>query len=400
MSKKNFFHSKYITLSALICALALLFCSCAEYRDPDAILGNETPTVPTLPAMATEELSAAQTEPQPERPTSDYADEGYFQSDTGTGLVLKVEWQAAQNPDAHQVDMGVRVYLEFEEELRPEASENNTLTVNGEQVTFATKAQYSAEESPVLLYDGEFSAPRDDCAQIEIPLTCKVYFNGEYEEYRFKSLTAQGTVLVSEKYGGVPNSASVSVDVIKQHPELPNGCEVTSLAMALNYYGYKISKMELKDGYLPIGTENIYEYNIGDPAQKTGSYGCYSPVIKKTADAFFADKGITDCTATDLTHYNISELYYRVSRGDPVIVWATQYMEKRPYIIKSWEENGLTFNWKAPLHCMLLTGYDEDTVTLTDPIYGVVEHDRELFETRWHQMGEQAVVLEKAETEE
>lgn len=399
MSKKNFFHSKYILPLALVCALALSFCSCAKYKDPGDILGSETPTAPTLPAMATEETGTAPTEPQPEKPTSDYADSGYFQSDTGTGLVLKVEWSAAQDPDIHQVNIGVKVYLEFEEALSPEASENNTLTVNGEQVTFPTKGQYSAEESPVLLYEGDFSAPREDCAQTEIPITCKVYFNSEYEEYRFKSLTAQGTVLVSEKYAELPGSASVDVKVIKQHPELPNGCEVTSLAMALNYNGYKISKMALKDGYLPIGTENIYEYNIGDPANKTGSYGCYSPVIKKTADAFFADKGITDCTAIDITHCNISELYYRVAQGQPVIVWATQYMEKRPYIIKSWEENGLTFNWKAPLHCMLLTGYDGDTVTLTDPIYGVVEHDRELFETRWHQMGEQAVVLEKTEKE-
>ncbi|RUQ24224.1 hypothetical protein ELQ35_21975 [Peribacillus cavernae] len=32
-----------------------------------------------------------------------------------------------------------------------------------------------------------------------------------------------------------------------QYPELPRGCEVTSLAMLLHYYDVKVSKMELAD---------------------------------------------------------------------------------------------------------------------------------------------------------
>ena len=36
-----------------------------------------------------------------------------------------------------------------------------------------------------------------------------------------------------------------------QEPQLPNGCEVTSLAMVLGWAGYPVDKLELYEGYLP-----------------------------------------------------------------------------------------------------------------------------------------------------
>ncbi|MBQ8696974.1 MAG: C39 family peptidase [Clostridia bacterium] len=375
-----------------ILILAILTLSgCVSYPELDPVMGS-FPTGVSAPTFITTEATEPTSEPLPP-PTSTYKGSGKFESDTGTTLVLRMEWEAAQNETEHAVDMTVRLYLQYEGELTLTPSENNTLTVGEEQITFKTEKTYPESEEPVLLCEHATSIPREDGADMTVRLVGKVYSGCTYEEYEFKSLTAQGNLIISDKYADLPRSADLDVDVIKQNPELPNGCEVTSLCMALNYHGYKISKMKLKEGYLPIGTENIYEYNIGDPAERKGSYGCYSPVIKRTADAYYADKGI-ERTATDLTHCNIEELYYQVSQGDPVIVWATQYMDVRPYNIVSWEIDGLTFNWKAPLHCMLLTGYDmeEGTVTLTDPIYGVITHEMELFETRWHQMGEQAVI--------
>ena len=384
-----------LLLSILL--LAATLAGCTSYPTLDAVMGTLPGSIPTEPVTEVSTVVTEPTEPPTEEPlpppTSAYSGSGFFESDTGTTLVLRLEWQAEQNKSLHQIDMKVKVFLEYLGELTLTPSKENTLTVGDEQFTFKTKAKYPESAEPVLLIEKKVSLPREDCADLNVRMVAKVYSDNVYEEYSFSSITAQGNLIISDKYASLKKKAEIDVDLIKQHPELPNGCEVTSLAMALNYYGYKIGKMELKEGYLPIGTENIYEYNIGDPAERKNSYGCYSPVIKRTADAFYADKGIKR-TATDLTHCNIEELYYQVSQGEPVIVWATLYMDKRPYNIISWKIDGHVFNWKVPLHCMLLTGYDmkEGTVTLTDPIFGVVTHDKTLFETRWHQMGEQAVI--------
>lgn len=37
----------------------------------------------------------------------------------------------------------------------------------------------------------------------------------------------------------------INVPLEKQLPDLPNGCEVTSLSMLLKYYGINVSKLEL-----------------------------------------------------------------------------------------------------------------------------------------------------------
>ena len=41
------------------------------------------------------------------------------------------------------------------------------------------------------------------------------------------------------------------VPLILQNPELPNGCEITSLCMLLRYLGFDADKCLLADNYLP-----------------------------------------------------------------------------------------------------------------------------------------------------
>lgn len=62
-----------------------------------------------------------------------------------------------------------------------------------------------------------------------------------------------------------------SFEIIYQEPELPTGCEVTALAMILNYYDFDVDKVTLATEYLPcIITDDYYgldmdNYFIGDP---------------------------------------------------------------------------------------------------------------------------------------
>ena len=185
---------------------------------------------------------------------------------------------------------------------------------------------------------------------------------------------------------------------LSQYPELPNGCEVTSLAALLNHYGFAVDKTVLSDAYLPkgpVGEVSFYERFEGDPRDED-AYGCYAPVIVATADAYLSSVG-SPMRASDVTGTPARELYHRhIDEGRPVIVWATRYLEQGHYSV-TWHVDGQDLTWFTPEHCMVLVGYDEAnrTVRLADPIVGeVCTYEMDLFESRYADLGQQAVVLE------
>ena len=56
---------------------------------------------------------------------------------------------------------------------------------------------------------------------------------------------------ISWESGNIKNK--LNVEQLLQNPELPSGCEVTSLTVALNYLGYDIDKITMCDTYLDMG---------------------------------------------------------------------------------------------------------------------------------------------------
>ena len=81
-----------------------------------------------------------------------------------------------------------------------------------------------------------------------------------------------------------------------QEPQLPNGCEVTSLAMLLGWAGYPVEKMELYQGYLPRQdlTEspegwtmggNPEEVYVGDATSKLDGWYCFEGPIVEAGNA-------------------------------------------------------------------------------------------------------------------
>ncbi|HAM15745.1 MAG TPA: hypothetical protein DCP91_07790 [Eggerthellaceae bacterium] len=184
---------------------------------------------------------------------------------------------------------------------------------------------------------------------------------------------------------------------LSQYPELPNGCEITSLAAVLAYYGFDVSKTTLSDVYLekaPVGQANFYEEFVGDP-RDDDAYGCYSPVIVNAANSYLASAGAA-MQARDISGSTSSELYSYIDRGIPVIVWATRYLEPGHYSV-TWYVEGESLQWYTPEHCLVLVGYDpgSNTVQLADPLEGsVVDYDMDLFETRYAELKNQAVIIE------
>lgn len=198
-------------------------------------------------------------------------------------------------------------------------------------------------------------------------------------------------------------SCELDVTPILQEPELPTGCEVTALTMALQYAGYDIDKITLADKYLVCAdpyTATFGEAFIGSPHDET-AWGCYAPVIAETAESYIAAQGGTE-QVQDLTGCSLKTLLQEVANGTPVVTWATISMtsnvEERYY----WTtDDGEDAVFLINEHCVLLTGYDleQNIVIVCDPLEGRMEYDMDVFEDRYEKVYQQAVILREAETE-
>lgn len=102
------------------------------------------------------------------------------------------------------------------------------------------------------------------------------------DDAKLPSSTGSGSTSIStgvDSNSNISNSLKDDFKALNQNPELPTGCEVTSLTMVLNHLGLDISKTDMCD-YLDkgaVGHTDPKEKFVGDPTNSS-SYGCYSPV--------------------------------------------------------------------------------------------------------------------------
>ena len=194
------------------------------------------------------------------------------------------------------------------------------------------------------------------------------------------------------------SSIRLNVSNILQNPEMPTGCEITSLTIDLNYLfpNDGITKQYMADNYLDkatIGTASPNDAFLGSP-YSSHSYGCYAPVIERAANSYISAAG-KDYQAHNITGTEFTDLLKYLSDGYPVIIWGTINMGNT-YQSTSWNINGNNVPWLANEHCLVLIGYDSSNYYIADPLKdGITAYDRSLVETRYGQMGKQAVVIYK-----
>lgn len=201
--------------------------------------------------------------------------------------------------------------------------------------------------------------------------------------------------------GPLPARVMLPAETIYQWPELPNGCEATTLAMLLRGYGFAADKLELAYTYIPredfsyeedaaFGPDPERAY-AGDPAA-FGFY-CFSGALKEGADAYLESVG-SALRAVDLTGCSVPELRAALAQGHPLAVWASIGLEALKESSFTWAlDDGTLYRPYSNLHCMLLYGYDKDSYYLLDPLYGPQQVPRLLFEVRWQDMGSRALAL-------
>lgn len=193
------------------------------------------------------------------------------------------------------------------------------------------------------------------------------------------------------------DSFQLNVTPIMQNPELPTGCEITSLTMALNYAGYSVDKLTMADEYLIRSDPYLTTFGeafVGSPHDPT-AWGCYAPVIEKTAEKYIAAQNGTE-TVQNLTGCSLKTLLWEVANETPVVTWATIGMTDKVEERYYWTTpNGDDAVFLINEHCVLLCGYDlnANTVLVCDPLEGLVSYNMTMFEDRYETMYRQAVVI-------
>ncbi|RYG72882.1 hypothetical protein EU245_08735 [Lentibacillus lipolyticus] len=189
--------------------------------------------------------------------------------------------------------------------------------------------------------------------------------------------------------------APMDVPLINQmdEPKLYNGCEVSSLAMLLNYHGYDATKNELaaKVPRVPLTYEDGQKGNpnegfVGDMENGPGLSVYHGPV-HELAQQYAGEKAI------DLTGEPVELLYHYISHGLPV--WVINTVNFVPGTdFQTWDTPAGNIDITFDVHSAVVTGYDENYVYVNNP-YGLKNQKvgRENFEAAWEQLGSQAIVI-------
>ncbi|MGQ3540599.1 C39 family peptidase [Bacillus cereus] len=191
-----------------------------------------------------------------------------------------------------------------------------------------------------------------------------------------------------------------NVPLIQQLPELDRGCEVTSLAMMLQYAGVSVDKMTLaneikKVDFIDDGVRgNPNEGFVGNIYTFSESgYAVYHGPLFQLAEKYLPNK------AVDLTGKNIEEIYKSIKAGQPVVmITNATFAPLDEAEFTTWETNSGDISITYNEHCVVLIGYDQESVYIRDPLEDSldVKVPRETFEQAWVQMGSQAISYVKS----
>ncbi|WP_231689586.1 C39 family peptidase [Bacillus sp. FJAT-27245] len=201
-----------------------------------------------------------------------------------------------------------------------------------------------------------------------------------------------------DSIGGLPDKVILDVPLIKQNPELKYGCEVTSLAMVLNYAGVSVDKMELYRAVRkesdPLDRPKGDIKRWGDPARgfvgdmtgKAPGYAVFDKPIVELMDKYLPGR------AVNLTNKEFKDVLSHIAAGNPAVIWTTGDF-RLPDRWESWLHGKRTIRTPLDLHAVVLVGFDSDKVYVNDPLSGKVQHgvDKEQFIHSWIALKKRAV---------
>lgn len=163
----------------------------------------------------------------------------------------------------------------------------------------------------------------------------------------------------------------VGVPMLLQNPKLPTGCEVMSLTMVLQYYGFDVNEDLLVDEYLRYWSSDYPVGFRGDPRSDDGGM-MWPPALVDTANDYLSTQD-TDRHAYDVSDLDFSELIKYIDDNIPIIIWVNETFSDRlnfDEVICYYE--GREYHSHYGSHCVVITGYDDtnNKIIINDPLIG------------------------------
>lgn len=191
---------------------------------------------------------------------------------------------------------------------------------------------------------------------------------------------------------------NLNVPFISQLPELPTGCEITSLTMVLNYLGFKVEKTWLVDNYLLYQTSDYQVGFKGSPYTVNGAL-MWPPAIVDVANNYLKDKK-SKYKAHDVSGMEFKTLLGYLKKGTPIIMWVNETFSEYIYydsVVDSYNEKNYYSYWGE--HCIVLKGYDikKKSVYINNPLTGESILYRDNLKKVYNICGKYAVVIYKDE---
>ncbi|MCM3585589.1 C39 family peptidase [Mesobacillus maritimus] len=188
----------------------------------------------------------------------------------------------------------------------------------------------------------------------------------------------------------------IDAPFIRQNPELPRGCEVTSLAMLLNHAGVKVDKMTLANKVKKVPFEksglrgNLNDGFVGNmQTMSKPGIGVYHAPIKDLAESYLPGKVI------DFTGKDFDEVITHLDQNRPVWVIVTSTYDVVPEAKwETWQTSSGPLKITYKMHSVLVTGYDQNSVYINDPLTSKNRKlPRKKFISGWEQIGKQAITI-------
>ncbi len=160
----------------------------------------------------------------------------------------------------------------------------------------------------------------------------------------------------------------LNVPIENQYPDLPNGCEVTSLSMLLNYYHVNVTKDDLAQNIQhvainnPDGTRGNPNMGfVGSMTQSDGGWCVFNGPLYDVARRYTH-------RIRNATNDSFDQIMQLVSDGHPVMIITTLSFT-HVLDMQTWNTDEGTVNVTPSSHACVITGYNkaQKIVYVNDP---------------------------------